>query len=1227
MEGTILQWNIRGISGNLEQLHLLINQVKPAVLVLQETLTATERTISGFNSTVSLPSGTGCQGISIYTNTTVLASPVQLNTNLHAVAARISLHTTVTVCCIYLSPSVSIQKADLEHLVEQLPRPFLLLGDFNGHSPVWGSDSASARGLLLEDVFSDLDLSVLNDGSPTHYSSASGTFSCIDLSVCDPSLVLDLEWSVHDDLCGSDHFPIIIQPNTVTEESHPVRWNIKKAQWDLFSRLVDVTLSAEDIFSSSDPAMKFTEILIDCARNTIPLSSSQPRKPKTPWFTDECKKVNKERKQAQRRVFQFPTMENVRKHQQLRAKARYVFKQSKTQSWRTFCSKLNYKISSKRVWNIIRKIKGKNSFNSVAHLKHAGKLITDKHQVANLLASTIAKNSSSVNQSRKFQLIKQKAENVKLDFSSDNLEDYNLPFTIVELRESLLKAHDSAAGLDEIHYQLLKHLSDNALQVVLQLFNLIWISDTFPTSWRQAEVIPIPKPGKDSSNPTNYRPIALTSCLCKTMERMINSRLMWQLETDGLLASVQCGFRKHRSTADHLVRLESYIRDAFLKKEHVVGVFFDLEKAYDTTWKHGILSDLHVLGFRGRLPLFIVNFLSDRTFRVRVGASLSDIHSQELGVPQGSILSPVLFSIKINNIVKSVTKDQNSSLFVDDFALAARGKTLAGIERQLQLVIDKIQRWVAENGFKFSVAKTECIHFHQKRDFFHDPVISLSGTPIKVVKEAKFLGLIFDQKLNFLSHLKYLKTSCMKALNVLRVVSHTSWGADKRTLLRLYRALIRSKLDYGCMVYGSARPSYLKTLDPVHHQGLRLCLGAFRTTPIYSLYAEAGEPSLSHRRLKLSMNYYLKLKSLPLNPAYDCVFQPNYKDLYLKNPSVIPPFGLRMVDHVENADLDLTVISDDDKFPFDPPWTFITPKTNFSLAQFRKDTTSPLVFKQGYLELREKFPDHLHVFTDGSKSDSGVASAAYLHTEPSAFFTHRLPDAGSIYTAELQALLLSLKLMYQSHFKKFLVFSDSLSALQAISHRNLNHPMLLDFFKLHSMLCSDDYDITFVWIPSHVGIRGNEIVDSLARQAVVEERSDSSVPFSDLKPLVTNYIKKEWQKEWDLQSDNKLYKIRPKLHEHLPGYFGSRREEVVLTRLHVGHCRLTHSFYFTQEDRPWCFACDEQLSVEHILLSCADLIEVRHKHYTAESMKQLFRDVPPDIIFNFLKEVNVFHLI
>ena len=129
----------------------------------------------------------------------------------------------------------------------------------------------------------------------------------------------------------------------------------------------------------------------------------------------------------------------------------------------------------------------------------------------------------------------------------------------------------------------------------------MWESGCFPPSWREAVVIPIPKPGKDHS----------AVCHCKTMERMINARLMWSLESQGLLSEKQCGFRKNRSTLDHLVRFETFIRNAFVKKEHVLTIFFDLEKAYDTTWKHGILADLWNLGFRGHLPRFIQSFLSE----------------------------------------------------------------------------------------------------------------------------------------------------------------------------------------------------------------------------------------------------------------------------------------------------------------------------------------------------------------------------------------------------------------------------------------------------------------------------------------------------------------------------------------------------------------------------------------------------------------------------------------
>ena len=152
----------------------------------------------------------------------------------------------------------------------------------------------------------------------------------------------------------------------------------------------------------------------------------------------------------------------------------------------------------------------------------------------------------------------------------------------------------------------------------------------------------------------------------------MNKRLMWVLESKGLLASEQCGFRKHRSTADQLVRFDSFIRNVFAKKEHVFAIFFDL----DTTWKHCILSDLYDLDFRGHLPTLIEGFLSHRLFQVRAGSTLSDMYEQEMGVPQGSILSPILFSLKINNIVKSVLKGLKASLFRDDFATCIRAKFL-----------------------------------------------------------------------------------------------------------------------------------------------------------------------------------------------------------------------------------------------------------------------------------------------------------------------------------------------------------------------------------------------------------------------------------------------------------------------------------------------------------------------------------------------------------------------
>ena len=237
----------------------------------------------------------------------------------------------------------------------------------------------------------------------------------------------------------------------------------------------------------------------------------------------------------------------------------------------------------------------------------------------------------------------------------------------------------------------------------------------------------------------------------------------------------------------------------------------------------------------------------------------------------------------------------------------------------------------------------------------------------------------------------------------------------------------------------------------------------------------------------------------------------------------------------------------------------------------------------------------------------------------------RLQADASIYTAELQALILALKLAYQSKERSFLILSDSLSALQAIATRSFEHPLLLEFHELHTSL-NDNY-ICFAWVPSHVGIRGNELVDNIAKESIHDEESDKKIPYSDCKRKVNQYIQDCWQLQWNIQTDNKLRKIKPQLTDPLQSAIRNRREESVLCRLHIGHSFLSHSFLLKRESPPECIHCKQHFTIQHLLLDCVDTHKIRTKYYTADSLQILFRDIPPDKIFKFLREINVFHLL
>jgi len=161
-----------------------------------------------------------------------------------------------------------------------------------------------------------------------------------------------------------------------------------------------------------------------------------------------------------------------------------------------------------------------------------------------------------------------------------------------------------------------------------------------------------------------------------------------------------------------------------------------------------------------------------------------------MGEPQGSILSVTLFGLKIKSIVKAISPGVECSLYVDDFLICYRSKHIHIIKRHLQQCLSKLTDWADSSGFKFSPSKTICIHFCKLRKPHPEPTLLLNGTHVPVVEEIKFLCVIFDCKLSFIPHIKHLKDKCTKALNLLRVLTHTSWGADQETLLHLYRSLI-----------------------------------------------------------------------------------------------------------------------------------------------------------------------------------------------------------------------------------------------------------------------------------------------------------------------------------------------------------------------------------------------------------------------------------------------------
>ena len=340
----------------------------------------------------------------------------------------------------------------------------------------------------------------------------------------------------------------------------------------------------------------------------------------------KCRLAIKERNRKKNIFRRNRTEESFENYKRAKGRAQWVVKNAKKECWQSFCSGLNRNTDLGTLWRTIKSMNGTTLNSQIPPIASESGIPLDNLGKAETLADTFALASSNANLSPNIAQIKNSftltPEIFQHDLYDSPLSD---PISITEIHEALRKCGNSSTGPDGIHYDMLRKLPYSSLEGVLSLLDQSWLSG-LPSSWKKATVIPILKKGKPSSAPSSYRHISLTSTLCKLLERVVAGRLGWFLESRNLLNSSQAGFRKGRGCADQIVRLVQDVAASSTQKKMTLGVFLDLEKAFDMVWREGIVNQLFQMGVKGRMLDWIHDFLQDRTIQVKVGTAFSRPH-------------------------------------------------------------------------------------------------------------------------------------------------------------------------------------------------------------------------------------------------------------------------------------------------------------------------------------------------------------------------------------------------------------------------------------------------------------------------------------------------------------------------------------------------------------------------------------------------------------------------
>lgn len=1244
---TILQWNARSLIANGQEFKNYVDcmSIKPGVICIQETwlIPKLDFSIKGYSSVRRDRENGRGGGIVTLVQKGIQFREIKRGKELEYLVLEVWTGKESMMIINFYNPCRQLDLGQLGEIWEGTKGRVMWCGDFNAHSILWG-DRTDGNGDVLLEFMDGEGVVCLNDGSGTRYDMARGSESAIDLTLATATLAEKCEWEVlKDSTVGSDHFPIRIQIGievAVERETLAEKWVLQKAEWEKFREVSDDMLADIDISTDVETlSLNITAGILSAAVSTIPRTKPRELGKIVPWWNNECRQVVKGRNKAFKVLKRTHNFQDLIEYKKAQATVRRTVRTAKREYWRQFCDSVGRDTPVEKVWGMIRKMKGSGKEYGYPGLMDGQNIVTTSSGKAEVIAKTLSMVHSSDNLSPREKAAR--AETVrKFQINTESVgileQELDMLFTMTELNNALRKLGKSSPGGDRICYAMLENLSGKGKEILLSLYNKVWEEGRIPKGWKESIIVPIKKPGKDPQIPSNYRPIALTSQMGKTMERMVNDRLTYIVESAGLLKHYQSGFRRARSTVDPLIMLEDAVRRAQVNKESVVAVFFDLEKAYDLMWKDGLLIKLHQMGLRGRVHAWVKEFLTDRRIMVRINGVMSKQYITENGIPQGSIISPLLFSLMINGIFKDVEGFVEVALFADDGALWKRGRNVDFVTSKIQQAVHLVDDWATQWGFRISIDKTKIMIFSRKNRIKDIPV-KISGRELERVNSFKYLGIWFDQKLTWIQHIQTIVDRSKKVLNVMRCLCGTEWGASRPALRTIYIGLIRSIFDYGSMVYGSASKTLLKKLDVIQHQALRICCGAIRTTPVAAIQVEMGEAPLCLRREQLAVVYWANLRGHCANHMSQAVLQQCQE----RRSTKIGSFGWSIKDTVTKMGLSELKLSPAIPLPAVPPWTFEELDVDLGILENKNQDDFDKYWVQSYL--MERYEDCLKIFTDASKQTDSRVGVGYVIPTLKHVEGKRITDDLAVYSGELIAVWLALQWVEEKRPRKVVVASDSSSALITIKtgQSETRQDIVLEIVLLASNLMKSGVGITFVWVPAHIGVLGNEMADKCAKKATEHPSIDMAVNVSkaEVKSMVKRKVKGEWQMLWeDGLTGRQFYNIHKKVGVLRPTS-RSRREENVFSRMRFGHTSLNSNLHRIQKHADGnCVYCGYPETVDHVFIQCPryqenrqSLIEQLEREKIQFNLQDILQrstgEVCLNFVFRFLKNTGLFHRI